>query len=1057
MHVQEIRLQQILEGTKQYRVPLYQRTYSWTPKQLGRLWTDVVDLSEARVTDAQATHFTGSLVLSAGGIGPGGAEFLVVDGQQRLTTLSVLICAIRDHIAKTEPNAPEKVARLHETYLSDRFKHGDDRLKLLPTQADRSAFRAIVDRAVTDDLRSGVLDAYRFFRARLVEVDDVDDPHDIERIASAVLDGLVFVAITASHDDNVYRIFESLNNTGMKLTQGDLLRNYIFMRLGSRGEEIYSSVWLPMQTLLSSSDLEALFWMDMTWSNPEAKQGDIYSLQETRLARLGDAEVEEEVRRYARLAELLAQIREPDRATNPALRDGLARLSEWGSTAADPLVLKILSLHDQGAQAEEAARSLAILESYFVRRLIVNAPPNALSRILLRAAGDLKADDLSASLHRYFSTGRKFYATDRQIAEAVVSKPFYYSGRPNQRKTFLAWLEELEAGKEPASLAGATIEHVMPQTLTADWRDSLSVDLGEFESVDDLHEAYLHTLANLTLSGYNSELSNSPFAAKRELLATSNIALNSKIAANQRWGRSEILSRGATLAEKITATWPAPLPDTETVESGIAWRVAAQAIEAIPRGRWTTYGSVATVAGTHPVPLGVFIGRTEVPNAWRVLQAGGTVSPGFHWLAGSPHDGQDPVAVLKDEGVSFDDEGRADPQLKLSARDLGALVGIDLDADESSYVGDDSDVQESAYLAQLAARFAPATIHGVIEILDAWRSLGGYVTFGTSTDIGAFLHVREPGSSTHIWPLVIYTYGSVEVVFQWLAKRPPFDDRELRNGLRTRLNAARGVEVPESKLDMRPSFPVDVLADVTNRQRVVEALEWFMEVVGEFDRLTQSGDDVAEGRTISFTLDGEVRELSRELVASRLRELTPKEITTYWVEVEGVRWPVKQALSIALDVDPNGFQSWDARRHLGTLGFKLGSAEAEESDSAADRTPWTVDELRRFAGTPTATSHTIGKVLDTLADQPGTWMSTSDLERETEIPRANLKGAFASLTRHIHKHYPSQEWMLAFEWGPRLGPGFPAEGHYRLTHEQASRWHAARQATDQASFPIDPN
>ena len=217
MHVQEIRLQQVLEGTKQYRVPLYQRTYSWTPKQLARLWTDVVDLSEARVSDSHATHFTGSLVLSTGGIGPGGAEFLVVDGQQRLTTLSVLICALRDHISKTEPGSPEKVARLHETYLSDRFKHGDDRLKLLPTQADRDAFRAVVDKSIGDDVHSGVIDAYRFFRARLVEVDDTDDPHDIDRIASAVLDGLAFVAITASHDDNVYRIFESLNNTGMKL------------------------------------------------------------------------------------------------------------------------------------------------------------------------------------------------------------------------------------------------------------------------------------------------------------------------------------------------------------------------------------------------------------------------------------------------------------------------------------------------------------------------------------------------------------------------------------------------------------------------------------------------------------------------------------------------------------------------------------------------------------------------------------------------------------------------------------------------------------------------
>lgn len=925
MHVQEIRLQQVLEGAKQYRVPLYQRTYSWSPKQLGRLWSDIVDLSDAREQDPRASHFTGSLVLSAGGVGPGGSEFLVVDGQQRLTTLSVLIAAIRDHIAKTEPEAPHKVARLHETYLSDRFKSGDDRLKLLPTQADRTAFRAIVDNAVLDGMHSGVIDAYRFFRTRLVEADDPDDPHDIDRIASAVLDGLVFVAITAGHDDNVYRIFESLNNTGMKLTQGDLLRNYIFMRLGSRGEDVYTAVWLPMQTLLSSADLEALFWMDITWSTPEGKQGDIYALQEARLSRLSDEQVEAEVRRYARLAELLAQIREPARCPEPALRERLTRLNEWGSVAADPLVLYVLSLHDSGlANTDSAVQALAILESYFVRRLLVNAPTSALSRILLRAPGEIESSDVSTSLHRYLSTGRKFYATDRQIADAVISKPFYFSGRPTQRKTLLAWLERTQAGKEPASLSSATIEHVMPQTLTDEWRDSLSADLGEFATVDDLHEAYLHTLANLTLTGYNSELSNAPFTMKRALLAESNIALNKPIAAEAEWGRQQILGRGAALAETVRATWVAPLAETDVVESGVAWKLATEVIESIPEGRWTTYGNVATIAGTHPVPLGVFLGKSFVTNAWRVLQAGGTVSPGFRWPSGSPNDGRDPRDVLIDEGVEFDANGRADIESKLEVTDLAELLGVQIGSstsDDDEF--DDSDEREGAYLAQLATRFTPATIHGVIEVLRAWRALGGYVTFGTSNDIGAFLHVREPGAASHIWPLVIYSYGSVEVVFQWLASRPPFDDVRMRDELRNRLNRARGVAIEDSKLKVRPTFSVDVLADVNDRQRVVDALEWFMEVMGEHDRIVQS-DSPGEHGTIAFVLDGERRELSRETVIEKLKGHAPGNVLTYWVDVEGVHWPVKQVLSIALGIESKQFQSWDARRRLEALGFEIG-------------------------------------------------------------------------------------------------------------------------------------
>lgn len=925
MHVQEIHLQQLLEGAKQYRVPLYQRTYSWSPKQLNRLWTDVLDLTDARQDDPQATHFTGSLVLSTGEIGPGGSEFLVVDGQQRLTTLSVLIAAIRDHVERTETKSEQTVARLHETYLSDRFKQGDARLKLLPTQADRDAFRAIIDRAIPDSMQSGVLDAYRYFRTKLVEVDDVDDPHDIARITSAVLDGLVFVSITANHDDNVYRIFESLNNTGMKLTQGDLLRNYIFMRLGNRSEETYTSVWFPMQNLLSAADLEALFWMDMTWEHPESKQGDIYALQEARLSKLPDDAIAPEVRRYARLAELLATIREPSRDINPAIAERLSRLKEWGSVAGDPLLLRILDLRDRNDSDDlEVERALEVLESYLVRRLVVNAPTSALSRILLRAADEIDPMHLASSLHRYLSNGRKFFATDRQVADAVVTKPFYYSGRPTQRKTFLSWLEQLAAGKEPASLVSATIEHVMPQSLTPAWRDALSHDLGEFATVEDLHESYVHTLANLTLTGYNSELSNSPFAKKRTLLRESNIALNSSIAGNEMWGREQILARGADIVRTITQTWTAPLNDAEDIESGISWNLAKEVISSIPAGRWTTYGHVATVAGTHPVPLGVFLGNNPVPNAWRVLQAAGTVSPGFRWDPTSPHSGRDPHEVLRAEGIIFDGNEKASPRQKLEVRDLGQLVGLQISSDlDVESTSEESDAQESAYIEQLASRFTPATIHGVIEVLEFWRGLGGHVAFGTSSDIGAFLHLREPG--THIWPFVIYSYGSVEVVFQWLANRAPFDDFALRDEFRTRLNRARGVEIAESGLQRRPSFSVDVLADATRRQGIFEALEWFAEVVGEFDRQAQLDAPAERDGRINFTLGGQQHSLTPELVRQRLIDATPARIDKYWVEVNGHRWPVKQALSLSLAVEQSSFQSWTARRHLDALGFTIGT------------------------------------------------------------------------------------------------------------------------------------
>ncbi|WP_366941361.1 DUF262 domain-containing protein [uncultured Microbacterium sp.] len=929
MHVQEIRLQQVLEGSKQYRVPLYQRTYAWHEKQHARLWDDIVAVVEARQTEKAASHFTGSLVLATGMIGPGGNEFLVVDGQQRLTTLSVLIAAIRDHVAETEGTDSPGFARLHENFLIDRFKQGDARLKLLPTQADRDAFRGIIDRHLPSSETSGLVSAYRYFRHRVHEFDDPEDENDVEQLTSAVLDGLVFVAITAGQDDNVYRIFESLNNTGMKLTQGDLLRNYLFMRLGDRGEQVYAGVWLPMQSILSAEELESLFWMDLTWSVPEAKLNNVYALQEARLSKMDADAVEQEIRRYADLAELLATIHDPEREADPGVRLALRRLRNWGNSGVDPVVLRLLERRSaQVISSDDVRDGLHLLESFLVRRLLVNAPSNALSRILLRASQDVTDEDPVGSLRAYLSTGRKFFASDKQIAEALVSKPFYYSGRYNQRKLALSWMEQLLAGKEPASLDAASIEHVMPQTLTPGWQNSLSDDVGDYSTVEDMHEALLHVAANLTLTGYNSELSNAPFAQKRLLLADSNIALNAEIAAQPVWGRTQILERGQRLAALICGYWQGPLSEDESEGADdIRWALVSDVLEAIPSGRWTSYGQVAALIGTHPVPLGVYLSAHAVPNAWRVLQAAGTVSPGFHWTAGDAE--RDVRDVLAEEGIEFDGQGRASAEQFLDVHALARLVGMSAEADVQVDDESESEERQREFEAQIAERFPAATVHGIIELFTAWRSLGGDVAYGTSKDIGAFLMHRR-GVRDDIWPLVVYSDGRVEVVFQWLMNRPPFDDRDLRDDLRRRLNAIGGIALAERKLEARPSFFVDVLGAADKRAALVEVLEWFVRVVDDFD-LEPHAELVAESdASVVIELKTGRRSVTREQIEARLLGAKPEGITTHWALVHGQRFPVKQVVATALRVSSREFQSSAARRCLEALGFELGRIDRED-------------------------------------------------------------------------------------------------------------------------------
>jgi len=841
MDVAETRLRAVLGGDRRYLVPLYQRPYSWTDKQLERLWADLLEVTNELRKNDKSTHFTGSLVLDLGRAGPNGDEYLLVDGQQRLTTLSILLCAIRDHIAEHDTEHPEKRELIHERYLIDKYKLGDDRLKLLPTQADRDDYRALVDGSGTANSNSRITTAYRFFRLKLQINDDPDDDRDIDRILDAALGALAFVSITARGDDNVYRIFESLNNTGMKLTQGDLLRNYIFMRLGSRGEEVYSAWWLPMQDRLAPSDLEALFWMDMVTTDSEVKQGDIYAAQVVRLDKLSTDDVFNEIKRFAHLAQLLAIIRDPakDQRFGARVAERLEHLLAWGVVSADPLILQLLALTDANELSVEGLEScLATLESFLVRRLMVSATSSGLARILFRAPSDMRHDiSVPDALMLYLSTGRKFFASDEQIREAAVTKPLYYMGRPHQKKLLLQWLEDTFESKEPIDLERATIEHVLPQTLTPFWRDELSRDAGPDESAESIQEALEHTLGNLTLTAYNSELSNRDFPEKQALLRESGIRLNAAIASQETWGRPQILARGRDLAERIVTNWVAPVQVSEVSDTGATWALVGDAIDSIPEGNWTTYGDLAALASTYPQPVAGFIMRSTKVGAWRVLQAGGTVSPGFTWGSRTEFATKTAREVLEAEGVRFDSDGRADPEQRLSAFHLAQMLGIELDLDRESDLPseDENDPGFERFVEQLTEAQSASAAHGLLELISAWRAMGGSLGFGVQAETSCFFMARRGRrdlSGEGIWPFTVYPKaGTIEVVFQYLKDRPPFDRLDLRQELRSRLNQIEGIEIAEDRLTRRPSFKAAVLEDDTRRANVISVLEFFMERV----------------------------------------------------------------------------------------------------------------------------------------------------------------------------------------------------------------------------------
>jgi alkylated DNA nucleotide flippase Atl1 len=837
MRAQEITFLKLVQGDKQFQVPLYQRTYSWGRDQLVRLWDDVRDLVEQQLAGASAApHFLGSVVLAPGQVQAGGVQrWLVVDGQQRLTTLMLAFTALRDHLKDT--GQERSADRVHRQVLVNEFHEGYDHYRLLPTQADRDAYTACVEASPLAGGGDNIGAAYRFFRGVLAESREDTGEQWPNAVETVFKDLLSIVEITAEQGDNVYRIFESINNTGVGLSQSDLLRNYVFMLLPKRGERVYQELWLPMQQRLGPKNLELLVWLDLVVrGHHKAKQSEIYSEQQKRLKHLaGDEEaLQREVELLAERGERLLRILEPHRERSAPLRSALEQLAAWRMQIHYPLALHLLDLVDSGrTTAEEAAQALRYVESYLVRRMICQIPTNNLNRIFMDAPRELEADRSPAEAVRRFLSGRRRnWPSDEDLREAIRTKPFYWAGRPGQRFHVLRRLEESYGASEPVDFdkAALTVEHVLPQRPPQSWLDLLAEETEDGQSARELHDLLVHTLGNLTLTGENSKLSNHPFRRKQELLDSSALRMNQEIAAVERWGKAEILDRADRLARRAVDLWPGPIGAVRQVgEEWPGWAELRRALVEMPSGTWTTYGDVAELIGSHPVPVGNYLGsHPDVIGAYRVLTSDGRVSAGFRWPDG--HQGGTPQELLEGEGVPFDTAGRAHSSRRLVAAELATLLGKEVPHDSLR------DPLPDAENAAAAQRFEsqlkehhPEAAEGVLGALDFWHRQGGHLEYGRHDETSCF-PMLDAGTALQphlLWPLALYPVtGTAEVVFQYLKDRSPFDDTEQRRELLNRLNDIDGIMLAEAKLELRPSFPLQVFA--TQGAEICAVLEWFV-------------------------------------------------------------------------------------------------------------------------------------------------------------------------------------------------------------------------------------
>ncbi len=541
MKANETKFQPIIEGTRQYIVPLFQRPYSWEQKQWKILWEDLLWLCE---NDEPKSYFIGSIVTMPTNTVPEGIpKFLLIDGQQRLTTIFILLTLIRD-LAR-QRGMPELAQEIEETMLVNRFKKGEDYFKLLPTQTDRQAFKSLINNETFVESKIG--NSYRFFERILNQ-----QTLELETLHKVIVERLSVVSITLDRDDNPHLVFESLNAKGEPLTQADLIRNYFFMRFQvDRQDAIHATHWQPMQDALGENLTESIRHYLMRDGNIIKKNDEYFVLKD----RADKREPLEALQEVVTFSGYYKKFLNPETESDAQLREALSRLKRLDVTVIYPFLLNCY--HEYATQkipAQELLEIFQAIENFIIRRFVCNIPTHGLNKIfpiLYKQASDesqLRSTSLPSGVK--FALQSRGYPIDREFGMRLKDAKLYGGGDRSKKTKFI--LESLESSfghKEQTLFDNLTIEHIMPQTPSDWWQ----INLGENWQVD--HDLFLDTLGNLTLTAYNSELSNAPFERKKQILEQSHIELNRYFQDVQFWNREEIDKRSQALTELAFQKW----------------------------------------------------------------------------------------------------------------------------------------------------------------------------------------------------------------------------------------------------------------------------------------------------------------------------------------------------------------------------------------------------------------------------------------------------------------------------------------------------------------------
>ena len=551
----------VIKGPKQFFIPIYQRTYSWQLAQCDQLLKDIIRISK---DDNLQGHFLGSIVYFQEDIHTISdvPKLLVIDGQQRLTTVSLLILALAHFLKNNPVELDTNANKLFNYYLLNSDEDNDLRYKLMLTRGDKQSYINLLNEIPQEDTMNRVTENYKFFASRINE-------ENVKVIYNGVLRLFIVDVALEKDKDNPQLIFESMNSTGLDLSQADLIRNYVLM-----GQEIdlqtklYENYWFPMEQTFGN-EYSTRF---------DGFMRDYLSVKTGKIPRIG--EVYEEFKLYINSDRSSESIEENVKDTfnfanhyskivlrkekDKDLQEMFSNILKLKVDVAYPFILPVYNDYVHGLVSKDDFISiLKLVESYVFRRAICGIPTNSLNKTFGNLYKSVNTENYLESVQASFQLldSYKRFPDDTEFEKEIISKDVYNF---RSRNYLLSKLENFKR-KEFVNVDEYTIEHILPQNqnLSEEWQNMLG------EEWQDIQKKYLHTLGNLTLTGYNSEMSDHPFARKKSIeggFDDSPLRLNTYLRTASQWTPLEIGERAGELSQKATFIWDSPKLSSEILE-----------------------------------------------------------------------------------------------------------------------------------------------------------------------------------------------------------------------------------------------------------------------------------------------------------------------------------------------------------------------------------------------------------------------------------------------------------------------------------------------------------